>query len=149
MIGRNVKIILLKAKRAIIHELKTMSKAQLSALIGGTVDYISMIYITDYLHVYFAYSIIISGFIGALVNFTLNRNWSFKEKRRNYSDTLLSQILKFIPVVLNSVLLKSILTYWIVRFFLVNYKIARVLTDIIVSVAVNYPLQKVWVFKKV
>ena len=149
MISRSVKILLLKAKRAVLNELKTMSKAQLSALIGGSVDYISMIYITDYLHVYFAYSIIISGFIGALVNFTLNRNWSFKEKRRNYSDPLISQVLKFIPVVLNSVLLKSVITYSIVRYLFINYKIARILTDIIVSVAVNYPLQKVWVFKKI
>ena len=149
MTGRNVKIAILKVERIVLNELKTMSKAQLSALIGGAVDYLSMIYITDYLHVYFAYSIIISGFIGALVNFSLNRNWSFKEKHRNYSDPLLSQVLKFIPVVLNSVILKSIITYSIVRFLFINYKLARIITDIVVSVAVNYPLQKVWVFKKV
>ncbi len=142
------KIALNKFKNWVISELKTLSKAQISAFIGGMVDYATMIYLTDKLHIYFTYSIIVSGFVGAIVNFTLNRTWSFKERDKEYSDPLKYQLLKFIPVVLNSVFLKSFITYSIVRFTHLNYKISRILTDIIVSVGVNYPLQKIWVFRK-
>ncbi len=145
---KNAKIALNKLKAWIIAELKTLSKAQISAFTGGMVDYGTMIYLTDKLHIYFAYSIVISGFVGAIVNFTLNRTWSFKEKDKEYSDPLKYQLIKFIPVVLNSVFLKSFITYSIVRCTYLNYKIARILTDIIVSVGINYPLQKVWVFRK-
>lgn len=145
---RNVKILYLRAKRVIINEIKTLSKAQLSAFIGGTVDYAVMIYLTDFLKIHFTISIIISGFVGATVNFTLNRFWSFREKGKEYLDPLKYQIIKFVPIVLNSVILKSFITYIIVNDMSIDYKIARLITDTIISIGVNYPLQRIWVFKK-
>ena len=132
--------------RKIFNEISTLSRAQLSAFIGGTVDYFSMIFITEVFKVNFSISIIISGFIGAIVNFSINRQWTFKANGQRHP--VIHQIIRFVPVVLNSVFLKSVVTTFIVKFFYIDYKISRLITDTLISVGVNYPLQRFWVFRK-
>jgi len=123
-------------------------KAQVSALIGGSVDYLIMIFITEFFHVHYTISIAIGGIIGAIINFTLNKTWSFKTKRK-YKNSGRTQFLRFILVVFNSITLKSVGTYLVTTFLRIDYKISRLIIDLIVSLAFNYTLQKQWVFKKV
>jgi putative flippase GtrA len=129
-----------------INEIRTLSRAQVSAFIGGTVDYFSMIFITEVFHVNFSISILFSGLIGAAVNFSINRQWTFNAKGEGHP--VFKQLLRFLPVVLNSIFLKSFLTTLIVEILSVDYKISRLIVDTIVSVAVNYPLQRFWVFRR-
>ncbi len=130
-------------------KLLVFSKAQVSAFIGGTVDYLTMIFFTEVFHVHYTHSIIISGIIGAVVNFSLNKGWTFRAKKRPYKNSFRIQLLRFSLVVINSIVLKSIGTYSITTFLHVDYKISRLITDLIVSLAFNFTLQKNWVFKKV
>ena len=51
-------------------------------------------------------------------------------------------------IVLGSVLLKSGGTYLITNLINLDYKISRIITDLIVSLAFNYTLQTYWVFNK-
>jgi len=51
--------------------------------------------------------------------------------------------------VINSILLKSSGTYLVTTFLRIDYKISRIIVDLIVSIALNYNLQKYWVFKSV
>lgn len=124
--------------------IRTFSKAQLSAFIGGLVDYAVMILCTELLGVYYPISILISGLIGAVVNFSINRYWTYQAHHLGLGK----QLIKFIAVVLGSILLKSLGTYVITNWLLIDYKISRVLVDIVVSLAFNYTLQTYWVFKK-
>lgn len=125
------------------------TKAQASAFIGGVVDYLLMITITETLHIHYTISIAISGTIGAIVNFSINRTWTFHSKEHPYKSSSFIQLLKFIPVVINSIFLKSSGTYLITTFLGVDYKISRLIADLIVSILFNYTLQRFWVFKNV
>ena len=125
------------------------AKAQVSAFIGGLTDYGIMVFITEVFHVHYTISIAISGIIGAVVNFSLNRYWTFPTKELRYKNSVKKQLLRFVFVVINSILLKSSGTYLITTFLKIDYKISRIIVDLIVSIAVNYNLQKNWVFKKV
>ena len=120
-------------------------KAQLSAFIGGSVDYSAMILLKEYVGVHYTIAIVYSGLIGAVVNFLLNRNWSFK--RGKYRDPILIQIIKFIPVVANSVFMKALGTFLITNYLGIDYKISRIITDVGVSIIFNFTLQRFWVFK--
>lgn len=124
--------------------IRTFSKAQLSAFIGGIVDYAAMIIFTEWLHVYYPISILISGLVGAVVNFSINRYWTYQAQHFGLGK----QLVKFIAVVLGSILLKAFGTYVITNWLTIDYKISRVLVDIIVSLGFNYILQTYWVFKK-
>ena len=53
------------------------AKAQASALVGGLTDYFIMIALTELLFIHYTISIILSGTIGAVINFSLNRHWTY------------------------------------------------------------------------
>ncbi len=124
-------------------------KAQVSAFLGSIVDYLLMISITEIFGLHYTISIAIGGIAGAYVNFLLNRRWTFRSKDITYHNSFLNQISKFLIVVITSILIKSSGTFYITSYFNIDYKISRILTDLLVSLLLNYNLQKRWVFKKV
>jgi len=124
----------------------SFAKAQLSAFIGGCVDYMIMILCTELIHLHYTISIVIGGLIGAVVNFSLNRHWTFSLIENNPKESLWSQLIKFIPVVLGSIVLKSFGTYLFTSFTKLDYKLSRLIIELFVSLGFNYLLQKYWVF---
>ncbi|MBP3942254.1 GtrA family protein [Sphingobacteriaceae bacterium WQ 2009] len=119
-------------------------KAQLSAFIGGAFDYGIMLLCKEVLGFDVKNAIRISGALGAVVNFSINRFWTFKK-----SDTPVgSQLWKFVLVVIGSIFLKSEGTPLVSEFLKIDYKIGRLIVEVIVSLGFNFVLQKYWVFKK-
>lgn len=123
------------------------AKAQVSAFIGGILDYLIMIACTELFHIHYTISILIGGVIGAVLNFSINRYWTFPSTIP-YQSPAGVQLIKFIFVVGGSIMLKSAGTYLLVNWLITDYKISRILVDIIVSLGFNYTLQTYWVFKK-
>lgn len=119
-------------------------KSQVSAFVGGIVDYIVMVALTELCGVYYVYSIIVGGIIGAIVNYTINRYWAFDAKE----ESTMTQIPKFVIVVMGSIFLKASGTYLCTELLGIDYKISRIIVDAFVSFGFNYMLQKHWVFKK-
>lgn len=129
-------------KKAIV----TFLQAQVAAFLGGITDYGLMILLTEVCRLHFTFSILISGTIGAVINFSINRFWVFKNQC-DYSSRINSQLFKFALVVLGSISLKSSGTLILQRVFQIDYRIGRLITDSFVSYGFNYPLIKYWVFK--
>lgn len=125
--------------------IKTFLKAQVSAFSGGVTDYGLMILLTEMLHIHFVVSILISGTVGGIVNFCINRYWAFKSED-DYTIAAKQQLFRFFGVVLGSISLKSAGTYVLHRSFNLDYRLGRLLIDSIVSYGFNYPLMKYWVF---
>lgn len=130
-------------RKRILPEILTFARAQLSAFVGGIVDFIVMILLTEFAGVFYAYSIIVGGIVGAGVNFSINKFWAFGEQKSN----TLNQILKFSLVVAGSILLKSTGTYFLTETLLTKYWISRLVVDAFVCFGFNYVLHRVWVFK--
>ena len=116
-----------------IEKLFVFTKAQISCGVGGIVDYIS---------------IAIGGIIGAFINFSINKSWAFQSKADSYKYSYKSQLIRFSLVALNSIALKSAGTYYFTTVHHIDYEFSRIITDLIVSLAINYTLQRKWVFKK-
>lgn len=134
--------------KSLIKQLLTFSKAQLSAFSGGMFDYLIMILLTEFADIHYTYSIVISGIIGAYINFKVNKVWTFNSKDYTYTSSTKMQICKFAVVVLNSVLMKAAGTYFITTYIKTDYYISRLFVDGFVSLVFNYNLQKYWVFRK-
>ncbi len=138
-----------KEKRAkILDKIFVFAKAQISAFIGGITDYSIMVFVTEVFHVHYTISIAIGGVVGAVVNFGLNKGWTFRNKNIPYKNSGLVQLLKFILVVLNSIFMKSSGTFMVTTYLGLDYKISRIFIDLFVSLAFNYTFQRLWVFKK-
>ncbi|MEN2416208.1 GtrA family protein [Flavobacterium mesophilum] len=129
-------------KRAIL----TFLKAQVAAFLGGLADYGLMVVLTEVFKLHFTFSILISGTVGAIINFSINRFWVFKNQS-GYSNRINSQLFKFALVVLGGISLKSSGTFILQNAFQIDYRIGRVITDLFVSYGFNYPLIKYWVFR--
>lgn len=123
---------------------RIFANAQLSAFIGGLTDYFVMLFCTELFLIHYTISIVIGGIIGAVVNFSINRYWTYKA----HTDPMGGQILRFLFVVAGSIVLKSSGTYLFTTFFRTDYKISRLIIEIFVSLGFNFVLQKYWVFKK-
>ena len=121
-------------------------QAQVAAFLGGITDYGLMILLTEVFKLHFTFSILISGTVGAIINFIINRFWVFKNQC-GYSNRVNSQLFKFALVVLGSISLKSSGTLILQKVFQIDYRIGRLITDSFVSYGFNYPLIKYWVFK--
>lgn len=134
--------------RRLLEKLHVFIKAQISAFLGGVVDYLIMVFLTEIFNLHYIISIAVGGMIGAIVNFSLNKKWAFYTKSGYYKNSSLKQFLKFTVVVLNSILLKASGTYFITTFLGFDYRISRIAADLFVSIVFNYTLQKYWVFKK-
>ncbi|WP_242691612.1 GtrA family protein [Desertivirga arenae] len=127
--------------------LLTFGKAQVSALSGGLSDYAIMVTLTEVFFVKYTISIVVSGIIGAAINFSLNRRWAFNSEE-DFHHSLKSQLLKFSVVIGGSVLLKSAGTFFVTESSGLDYKISRIAVDLLISYSFNYPLIRYWVFKK-
>jgi len=124
--------------------LKTFTKSQVSAFVGGITDYFIMIFLTEVFGVHYIYSIIAGGIVGAVINYTINRYWAFDAR----SAPLIGQASKFILVVIGSIFLKSGGTYVLTEFVGIDYKVSRLIADALVAFGWNYLLMQFWVFKK-
>ena len=124
----------------------TFLQAQVAAFLGGITDYGLMILLTEVFKLHFSFSILISGTVGAIINFSINRFWTFKNQS-GYSNHINSQLFKFTLVLLGSISLKSLGTLMFQKVFQIDYRIGRIVTDLFVSYGFNYPLIKYWVFK--
>jgi len=119
-------------------------KAQVSAFIGGIVDYIFMLYCVEILGMHYMPAIAVGGFVGAIVNYTIGRKWAFNAR----NERVTTQFSKYAIVSLGSIILKSTGTFILTETIKLDYRVTRLLIDAIVAFGFNFTLQKFWVFKK-
>ena len=112
----------------------TFSLAQVSAGAGSVVDYGLMVCCRQLLGFPLFWAIAIGGVVGAIINFTLNRYWTFRssDPKAGYTSSLRGPLLRFA----------------LQRYAGVDYKLGKLAADLVVSVLFNYTLQRFWVFRR-
>ena len=125
-------------------KLRVFLRAQLSAFIGGLSDFGIYTFCYTVLNFTAPFSNVVSGSLGAIVNFTINRYWSFG----NTEKSIGSQLWKFIIVVVGSITLKSLGIHVLVDIWQLHFLLSKLIVEIIVSLGFNYTLQRFWVFKQ-
>lgn len=128
----------------VVHNFMIFGKTQVAAFLGGIADYIIMIILTEVIGLFYTYGVIIGGIIGGMVNFSVNKFWTFKSIQSSF---IISQILKFSLMTIGSIVLKTIGTYLFTETIGIDYKFSRLITDTIVCFCFNYLIQRYWVFK--
>ncbi|MFZ4261146.1 GtrA family protein [Sphingobacterium sp. HJSM2_6] len=118
-------------------------KVQLSAFLGGLFDLGIYTFCFTVFHFTAPFSNVVSGSLGALVNFSINRYWSFN----NRAASIGSQLWKFIIVVIGSITLKSLGIHLCVDIWGLHFLLSKLIVEIVVSLGFNFTLQKFWVFK--
>jgi putative flippase GtrA len=136
-----------KRRSSILKRLETFVKAQFSAFVCGMCDYVIMILLTEFFRIHYTVSIAIACTLGAIMNFSINKTWTFYSKTSAYKFSLTQQLWRFLFIVVSSIGLKMLGTYMLTTYMHIDYKISRLITDIIISIFYNYMLQRYWVFR--
>lgn len=134
---------MMQLEQSLLSEFKFFAKAQLSAFIGGIVDFVLMIALTELYQWNYVYAIIVGGTVGAVINFSINKYWTFQSE--TFSNSF-EEGLKFLCVVCGSIILKSAGTFLFTECLHIDYRISRLITDALVCFGFNYTLQRLWVF---
>jgi len=122
----------------------SFGKAQISAFLGGLFDFIIYTIGIQVLGFTAYISNIVSGSLGAVVNFMINRYWTFESTKVPVGR----QLAKFVVVVIGSIFLKSIGIFFLVDYLSLNPYYAKIIVEILVSLGFNFLMQKYWVFRK-
>lgn len=113
------------------------------ALIATAVDFLLFILLAQVVSLWYVLATFVSTISGGIVAFVLNRNWAFDKKDKRISI----QITKYTLVWVGSILLNTWGLYFLVENSELNKIISKVIVSIAVGIGFNYVLYKYYVFK--
>jgi putative flippase GtrA len=137
-----------RVELTLLQRLKIFIKAQLSALIGVMADYGIMIFLSELAGLHYTVSTAIGCTVGAVINFSLNKTWTFHLATSSYKYSHSQQQLRYVLVVAFCILLKVLGTYAFESLTHLSYKICRIIADLLVAFCFSYTLQRWWVFRR-
>ncbi len=124
--------------------LKQFFRYNIVALLATTLDFSLFIILSDIFQIWYVLSTFISAFIGGVVSFFLERNWTFVSKDGKISH----QAIKYLIVWAMSIVLNTIGLYFIVEYFNIDTVISKVIVSASVGICFNFFMHNLFVFKQ-
>lgn len=121
----------------------TFLRTQAASLVATILDFALTVLLVDIFGVWYALANVVGNVSGAMINFTIGRFWAFEATGKPVT----SQVWKYILVWLGYVVINFLSLIIIKASFGVDYRIAKLLVALVLSVTYNYPLQKSFIFK--
>ena len=121
----------------------TFAKAQLASLIASIVDYWCTIIAVELFGVWYVWASAIGTMIGGIANFSLGRNWVF----RNKDKTRQVQLLRYTMVWTGYLALTTFGVFLLTHYTHINYIVSKAMVSLLMAISYNYPLQKKFVFR--
>ncbi len=122
---------------------KSLGRAQVSSVAATAVDFGTLFFATEQLHVWYVFSTGLGALLGAGTNFALNRFWSFEATHVEWG----SQARKYAFVSAGSLGLNMLGVYAFTDGGGLKYGLSKVITAILVGLLFNFPLHRRYVFK--
>jgi putative flippase GtrA len=118
-------------------------RAQVSSLIATVVDFCTLIFCVEVLHLWYVAGTAIGAAVGAVTNFLMGRHWSFKAAHHPPQG----QALRYALVSTASLFLNSAGVYFFTETFRIKYWISRLISGLLVGLFFNFTLHRRFVFK--
>ena len=124
--------------------LKQFFRYNVVALLATTLDFSLFIILSDIFQIWYVLSTFISAFIGGVVAFFLERNWTFVSK----NGKITHQAIKYLIVWAISILLNTVGLYLFVEYFNIDTVISKVIVSVTVGICFNFLMHNHFVFKQ-
>jgi len=115
----------------------------IAALLATAGDFLTLVSLTELAGIWYLLSTGLGALVGAIIAFTLGRNWAFVSKKASKSK----QALKYGLVALGSLALNTLGVFFFTDVLEIQYIISKSITAGIVALGYNYPLSKYYTFK--
>ena len=123
--------------------LESFFKSQFASIVATTVDFLTLIGLTELFGVYYLISTACASVAGAIVSFSLGRHWAFKRADKG----LWGQAFKY-AIASGIILLCNVGGMYLFTDILsIPYVYSKVITAIIVGVLISFPLFRYFVYR--
>ena len=119
-------------------------RSQIASITATAADYLTFFVLEAVIGVYYPIASAIGNILGAIVNFSMGRWWSFKSKDHRW----IRQALKYALVSLSSAAINTWGLIVLVERFGLDEYLSKVVVGITVGIIWNFPLFRYFVFKK-
>jgi len=123
----------------------TFLKANVSSLVASFCDYLITIFLVRFFQINVVAASAVGTICGGVINFLIGRYWAFSSKQDNATN----QAGRYFLVWLGNLGLNTGGLYLLTLFTPIHYVPAKLIVSTVVAVGYNYPLQKLFVFKKI
>jgi len=117
-------------------------KSQFSAALATALDILVTVVLVELFNVWYVTAVAIGALCGAVSNFLLGRNWSFKAR----NDIWHQQMARYALVSGGSLVLNTTGVYLLTDGLGVQYLASKIVIAILITISFNYPLQRYFVF---
>ena len=115
----------------------------LVAIIATSLDFLTLVFLTEIIGIWYLASTIIAAITGAISAFLLGRFWVFV----SLESKVHHQALRYFLVAAGSVALNSFGVYFFTEFGGFQYMVSKGITAVLVGIGYNYLLGRYFVFK--
>ena len=115
----------------------------MSSFLATIVDYGVLFSLVEIFKVWYVIAVATGSFLGAVVNFVLNRYWAFRAAHSYWHH----QALRYTISSGLSLVLNTGGVYVVTEYIGLHYALSVVVVSILVGVLVNFPMQRFFVFK--
>ena len=121
----------------------SFGRSQVASLSATFVDFGTLVFCVEILHVWYVAATAIGAFLGAVTNFMIGRNWSFQARLGG----LHHQAGRYALVSFGSLLLNSGGVYLLTEYGRLPYPVSKAVTALLVGFVFNFPLHRNYVFR--
>ena len=121
----------------------TFLKANVASLVASACDFGFAILLKEVFAVDPVVASVSGTVLGGVINFTIGRYWAFKATNKGIAG----QGLRYLITWCGNLLLNALGVYLFIHYAEIDYRIAKLITSLVVAIGYNYPMQKNYVFK--
>jgi putative flippase GtrA len=115
---------------------------QFTAIVATMVDFLMTIFFKEVCNVHYSYAVALGATCGAVTAFTINRYWVFRAVKTH----AIRQAIRYILVVIGSVVLNTSGTYLVTEKFHLQYLVSKIIVGLVVGFTYSYQLSRRFVF---
>jgi putative flippase GtrA len=123
--------------------LTSFKRSQVASLAATVVDFGSLVFLVEVVHVWYVAATAIGAALGAVTNFLLGRHWSFQARHGRVEG----QALRYAVVSAGSLCLNSLGVYVFTDGLGLKYMVSKLITAFTVGILFNFPLHRGFVFR--
>ena len=118
-------------------------RSQMSSAMATAMDFTVFVFLTEIVKVYYVIAAAISALVGAVISFTLGRNWAFRRK----DGHLTYQAIRYIITSSTSLLLNTYGIFALTEYFGIQYIYSKIIISLLVGVFFNFFMYRYFVYK--
>lgn len=122
---------------------QSFGRSQVASATSTAADFGLLFLLTEVFDVWYVVATALGAFLGAVVNFLMNRHWSFSASDGHWHR----QAARYTLASAGSLLLNTAGTFAVTEYLGVHYSLSVILVSLVVGFAFNYPAHRYWVFR--